>query len=582
MATFGLLIFLVLLSGAHGRGAPGKYHTSQTFNVTWNDLDWQLKTTRLDQGHFQARKSLANGYLGINVAALGPFFEVEKPEDDDMINGWPLFDRRQTFATIAGFYASVDANQVNGTNYPWLNQYGGESPIAGVPHWGNLMVESNSHVLNASTPASQISSFSTTMDHKAGTLSWSYAWTPPGSVALGIEYTMLVHKLFVNMAAVQLKINATQDTDITIIDALNGDCARYTEFVDKGVDNGTIWSAVHPQWVANVTAYVYSTLRSGSLDMSSQKPYTNTDYIGTNKSSIATAITAHIKRGQTTLISKFVGGASTDAFANPQDIARQASLSGAELGFDALLKEHKQEWAFALPPHSVDNYIRPENQTLPPDLNVIQMHITSVTNPFNLIQNTIGENAIKRAGNNTKLDVWSIPVAGLGSSSYAGQIFWDADVWMSPGLIVSHPQAAKQIANFRVKQFPQAQRNIKSTESTSQNATKFTEGGAVYSWTSGRYGNCTGVGPCFDYEYHLNGDIGLNMLNDLIVTGDVDYFRKFYFPVYSAVASMFSDILTFNQTKDMYTLKNATDPVSEQAVVSVHLLTNCRMNTQTM
>ncbi|KAE9968106.1 hypothetical protein BLS_006014 [Venturia inaequalis] len=555
MLTSILLALLVFFSGALGR-----YHTGESYNVTWDDLDWKLTTTRLDQAHYQARKSLANGYLGINVAALGPFFEVDKPEEGDMINGWPLFDRRQTFATVAGFYANVDPGHINGTNYPWLAQYGSESPIAGVPHWGNLMVESNGHVLNASTDASQITGFSTTMDHKAGILSWSYSWAPQGSVALGIEYTMLVHKLYVNMAAVQLKINATQDTNITIIDALNGDCATYTEFVDKGVDNGAIWSAVQPHWVTNVTAYVYSTLRSESLDMPSQMLYTNTDYIGTNKSSIATAITAQIKRGETTFISKFVGAASTDAFADAQATARHASLSGAELGFNALLKEHKQEWALTLPPHSVDSYMHPENQTLPPDFNVIQLHITAVTNPFNLLQNTVGENAIKMAGNNTKLDIWSIPVSGLGSSSYAGQIFWDADVWMSPGLIISHPQAARQIANFRVEQFPQAQRNLKSTESTTRNGTKFTEGGAIFPWTSGRYGNCTGIAPCFDYEYHLNGDIGINMLNDWIITGDTDRFRKFYFPVYDAVASMYSDVLTFNQTKDMYTLLNATDP----------------------
>ncbi|QDS75376.1 hypothetical protein FKW77_002523 [Venturia effusa] len=555
------LAFVAALIPAQIICSKWRYHTGFD-NVTWDDEDWKLTTSFLDQGHYRARKSLSNGYIGINLAALGPFFEVDEPVDGDNINGWPLFDRRQTFATIAGFYASVNAT--NGTNYPWLLQYGGESVIAGVPHWGNLMVESNGNVLYASTPPEQISGFSSTMDHKSGTLSWSYTWMPPGAVALGIEYTMLVHKLYVNTAAVRLKINATQDTNVTIIDAFNGDCAVRSEVVDKGLDNGFLKTAVHPHWIPDTTAYVYSTLRSESLDMSTSRPYKDTKYIGGNISSIARAISAEIKRGETTSISKFIGVASTDAFPDPNATARNASLAGAKLGFDALLQEQRKEWQAIMPRHSVDNYVYHENRTLPTDFNIIRLQITAVTNPFNLLQNTIGANAIKAAGDNAKLDVWSIPVCGLGSSCYAGGIFWDADVWMAPGLMVSHPKAAKQISNFRVKQFPQAQRNIYVTGSTTRNTTKFHRDGAIYPWISGKYGNCTAMGPCFDYEYHISGDVSLNLLNEWAVTGDVDTFRTLHLPIYDSVASMYSDLLEFNQTvyggKGGYTLLNATDP----------------------
>lgn len=45
-----------------------------------------------------------NWILGLSVAALGPFFEVDTPVNGDDINGWPLFSKRQTFATISGFF----------------------------------------------------------------------------------------------------------------------------------------------------------------------------------------------------------------------------------------------------------------------------------------------------------------------------------------------------------------------------------------------------------------------------------------------------------------------------------------------
>ena len=86
--------------------------------VSWDNANWQLTTETLDQGHYQARLSVANGYHGINVASLGPFFELDTSVDGDVIGGWPLFDRRQTFATIAGFWDSQPTT--NGTNFDWL------------------------------------------------------------------------------------------------------------------------------------------------------------------------------------------------------------------------------------------------------------------------------------------------------------------------------------------------------------------------------------------------------------------------------------------------------------------------------
>lgn len=106
---------------------------------------WQVESASLEQGTYQSRMTLANGYLGINLAALGPFFERDGPAWGvnpglrDPINGWPLNNERQTFASIAGFYDADDVDA--GTNYPWLQQYGGDSFLSGIPHWSGLLVK---------------------------------------------------------------------------------------------------------------------------------------------------------------------------------------------------------------------------------------------------------------------------------------------------------------------------------------------------------------------------------------------------------------------------------------------------------
>lgn len=548
-----LLVAMVKTVAAH-------IYNTRFDGVTWDNDNWILKTTTFDQGHYQSRMSLANGYLGINLAAVGPFFEVDTPVDGDLISGWPLFSRRQTFATISGFWDSQPTT--NGSNFPWLYQYGGESVISGVPHWAGLTVEAGDSILNASVEASQISNFSSTVDFKAGVMSWNYTWTPAsGGSPLSIEYTMLVHKLYVNQAAVQLKVMAASDTNITVTDVLEGDCAVRTDFAEKGYENSssTIWTAVRPNGISNVTAYIYSTLSGDGV--SNTQPITESPNIGANQSSIAQSVQLSLSGGSMTTITKYIGGSSTDAFADPQSVAWNASTSAAMAGFNSLVQSHTAEWARILTIDSVDDYSFPENGSLPDDLYIIEQQITSVTNPFGMLQNTVGTNAIAMAGNNSLLNANSISVGGLGSDSYAGLIFWDADIWMSSALVVSFPEAAKAITNYRERLFPQARENVNMAYSSSQNETgKFSSGGAVYPWTSGRFGNCTGTGPCFDYEYHINGDIGLGLYNYYVVTGDESTFRDEMFPVYDAITTFYSELLTLNASTGEWELYNATDP----------------------
>lgn len=558
-------VAILSLLSLFGRDVLAKEYDTRFDGVTWDNENWRITTENLVQGQYQSRMSLANGYLGINVAALGPFFEVEVPQNGDDINGWPLFDRRQTFATIAGFYDSQP--QTNGTNFAWLYQYGGESVISGVPHWAGLTVEYEGITLNASTDPGTISGFKSVLDMGVGAMEWSFTWSPVPEVVLDISYQMFVHKLWINMAAVQLSITSQRKgVNLTVADVLNGDCAVRTNYTNSGFENGTIFSAVSPNGLPNVTAYIYSTIKGDECMKLSTVQLLDQGQIGSNKSSIGQAYNVSLGAGQKTVVAKYIGGASSDAFADPQSVAKNASLTGASAGFSQLFSTHIDEWEAVMPVDSVDDYTIPGNGSLPDDPNIIELQIGSVVNPFSLLQNTIGTNAVKSAQQtynaSDNLDTNSIAVGGLGSDSYAGFIFWDAEVWMGPGLVVAHPEAAKQIAAYRAKLLPQAEMNIDTAFTSSQNETgKFT-GGAVFPWTSGRFGNCTGTGPCFDYEYHINGDIGLELFNYLVASGDTSYFNSALLPIYDGVAYFYAELLTYNSSTSQYTLTNATDPVS--------------------
>ena len=478
-----------------------------------------------------------------------------------MIGGWPLFDRRQTFATIAGFYDSQPTT--NGTNFEWLLQYGGESVISGVPHWAGLHVQVGDEVLDAYVPSDQISNFKSSLDIINGQMIWSYTWTPSSGSPIDIYYTMFIHKLYVNQAAVQLSMTANSDMKVSVIDVLEGDCAVRTNFIDKGYNDGfpIIWSAVSPDGLNDISAYVFSAMVGEDCDYSSRTQYTKKSIIGGNSSSIAQAMDVSLSAGKASVVTKYIGGASSDAFENPQSTALGAMWKASHQGYEKMFKSHAAEWNSIMNSDTVDDFSDPETGELPDDQNVIELAITAVTNPFHLLQNTVGANAVAAAGNNHQLTVNSIAVGGLGSDAYAGWIFWDAEVWMAPGLVVSHPDAAKQIARYRVEKFAQAQENLKTVYQSSQNDTNFSPNGAAFPWISGRFGNCTAAGPCFDYEYHLNGDIGLEFYNYYAVTGDTQFFRSQLLPIYDAVAQFYADLVTYNETSGKYDLYNATDPV---------------------
>ncbi len=528
-------------------------------NVTWDNAAWQVRTTHLDQGHYQSRMHIANGYLGINVAALGPFFEVDTPVNGDKINGWPLFQERLTFASIAGFY-NVQP-ETEGTNFPWLNQYGGESVISGIPHWGGLILDLGDGVyLDASTDSKTISNFSSTLDAKAGVTVWEFVWTPakPGNVSFEIAYTMFAHKLYVSQGLVQLHVRSSGDHNLSVVSVLDGTSAVRTDFVEKGEDDGHIYTAVRPSGIDYVTAFVYASMSGSSeVDPSSFEIVSEKPYLGTNESSIAQAARLSLKAGKTAVITKYVGAASSDGFLDPRSVAKNAALKARSAGYSLSLGAHIAEWATVFPDDSVDDYTFPENGTLPADEFIIESAITAVLNVYYLLQNTIGQDALSNA-NDAPIDTNSIPVGGWSSDSYAGFIFWDAEIWMQPGLAASHPQSVKQIAKYRVERYAQALANAQTSYQSSRNDTEFSRDAAIYPWTSGRFGNCTGTGPCFDYEYHINGDIAQEFANYWVTSGDTEFFETELFPVYDSIAKFYSELLVKNGST--YQLYNMTDP----------------------
>jgi trehalose/maltose hydrolase-like predicted phosphorylase len=126
----------------------------------------------------------------------------------------------------------------------------------------------------------------------------------------------------------------------------------------------------------------------------------------------------------------------------------------------------------------------------------------------------------------------SLSPMGLSGLGYNGHIFWDADIWMFPVLLVLHPELAESMIEYRFNRLNAARKNA------------FIHGykGAMFPWESAASGDEeTPVwalsGP---FEQHITGDVGLAAWNYFCVTQDTSWLKTKGWPILSEAANFWA------------------------------------------
>jgi protein-glucosylgalactosylhydroxylysine glucosidase len=127
---------------------------------------------------------------------------------------------------------------------------------------------------------------------------------------------------------------------------------------------------------------------------------------------------------------------------------------------------------------------------------------------------------------------YSLSPMGLSGLGYNGHVFWDADLWMFPALLVLHPEMAKSMIEYRYERLDAARKNA------------FSHGykGAMFPWESAASGvEETPVwalsGP---FEHHITACVGLAAWNYYCVTQDKIWLREKGWPILSATADFWA------------------------------------------
>ena len=121
---------------------------------------------------------------------------------------------------------------------------------------------------------------------------------------------------------------------------------------------------------------------------------------------------------------------------------------------------------------------------------------------------------------------------GLSGLGYNGHVFWDADLWMFPALLILHPELAESLVEYRYQRLGPARKNA------------FSHGykGAMFPWESAE----TGVeetpvwalsGP---FEHHITACVSLAAWNYYCVTQDKNWLKEKGWPILSATADFWA------------------------------------------
>lgn len=484
-----------------------------------------------DFNHFTSQPYISNGYIGSRITNLGFGFSYDQnynKSSADLDNGWPLFSKRYAGAFVAGFFDIQP--DTPGTNFPEVLDDGGyESVISSIPQWTDLafdaVVDNKSYHLHPSDMKNRgsVSKYSQTLDMAHGLVITSYDWLN----AIHLEITALAHRSIPSAGALKIEITTNSKLQsLKYTDILDFNTSHRCWLQSLGMDDSAIYMTVNPENIPTKQASIYSkSIISNGLI--SNKTHTTNQSI-----SVEYGIDPTVDK---ITILKYVGVASDDLLGTNNSYAipltSKKTIEHVQKNpWNNLLATHMNAWNDLWG----DSRITVEKCSL--------LTLSAEASLYHLLANT-------RAGNTNLTS--ALGVSGLSSDSYGGMVFWDSDFWMLPSIQTFAPENAVSVLKYRKYIHPQAIRN----------AQRYGYNGSLYSWTSGRFGNCTGTGPCVDYEYHINVAICYSIWK-MYLSGSIDdqILHEDGWPILKDTATFFAQYTKYNQTLGKYTTHNLTDP----------------------
>ncbi len=230
------------------------------------------------------------------------------------------------------------------------------------------------------------------------------------------------------------------------------------------------------------------------------------------------------KRGQSVFITRYI---SVSMYAEVLK-SKDANLDAWEIGYDKVFAAHKQAWRDTWKSDIVIDGDPAAQQAI----HAMQFYMLSSAS----------------AGQ-------SISPMGLSTGGpWRGHIFWDADTWMFPALLLQHPNLAQGIVKYRLKTMFGAAKNAKKRGLL----------GTEFAWESAQTGKETAPPP-YAEERHITADVGIAAHS--MFGPDADLILK-------NTAEYWASRVKYNKVKDRYEILDIVPPDENAGIVDNSVYTN--------
>lgn len=232
-----------------------------------------------------------------------------------------------------------------------------------------------------------------------------------------------------------------------------------------------------------------------------------------------------VQKGKTYTFDKFVAASRAD-WGDDAKVDLALAKSARSNGFDALLNAHRAAWAALWQSDIVIDGDAAAQTLAHSDL----YYLLSASTP------------------DTQ---WSIGACAM-TPGYSGHIFWDADTWIFPALLLLHPDRAKSVVAFRAHTLPAAQARA--------NEAGFK--GAKYPWEADAE-NGTEQTPhpahvLGEREIHINADVAIAQWQYWLATHDREWLKKSGWPVIRNLADFWASRATWKADTNRYEIEHVT------------------------
>ena len=113
--------------------------------------------------------------------------------------------------------------------------------------------------------------------------------------------------------------------------------------------------------------------------------------------------------------------------------------------------------------------------------------------------------------------IGNVPAKGLSGEGYEGHYFWDTEIYVFPFFLLTDPQLAKKLLDYRYGILPQARAHARLLGH---------ETGALYPWRTIAGSECSSYFPSGSAQYHINADVAHSFIQYYLATGDIVYMAE--------------------------------------------------------